>query len=101
MMAPIFKMVPSGAAPTKSSPASQLAPSPPHAARPPGVHHLSRDPLLGMRGAALAAIALAGLVAPPCEVALAQDGGARLRHFRRWYPASAKMRSMKGKRRSA
>jgi hypothetical protein len=73
MMAPIFKMVPSGAAPTKSSPASQLAPSPPHAARPPGVHHLSRDPLLGMRSATLAAIALAGLVAPPCEVALAQD----------------------------
>jgi len=76
MTAPIFKMVPSGAAPTKSSPGSQLTPSPPHAERPPGVHRLSRDPLLGMRGAMAAAIALAGLVALPCEVALAQDAAA-------------------------
>lgn len=72
-MAPLFEMVPSRAAPTRSSPASQLLQSPPHVARRPGVQLLSPNASLDMRAATLAAIALAGLVAPPCEVALAQE----------------------------
>jgi hypothetical protein len=52
-----------------------------------------------MRGATLAAIALAGLVAPPCEVALAQDVAALVfANFGAGIRRRQKMRSMKRRR---
>jgi porin len=72
-MAPIFKMVPSRTTPTKSSPASPLALSPPHAGRPPRIQLLRRAALRGVRGALLPAIVLPSLVALPCDVAHAHD----------------------------